>query len=204
MPRWVDMGICKFENICIYKHKWLFSCYSMCRNTFSFSVRNVSMSMTFSERVFSVRSLFHFFSWHNLINIFYFSFWKGNKALPLSSFKFNDQRFVWVGELQVCVCEGGRQREKESGHDWVSEWQWFSVEWIMWSCEVWEHLICSAVVMVRSTAIHMSAEVPARRKIKSTSETLFFVGTVLLHTQNWFVLQSFITFYSQILWLINS
>lgn len=63
----------------------------------------------------------------------------------------------------------------------------------MWSCEVWEHLICSAVVMARQTAFHMSAELPASRKIKSTTRTLFqnFVwhrNCSISHT-NWYVFQ---------------
>lgn len=49
------------------------------------------MSMTFSYCVFAVYSLFILFFPDNLINISYFYFWNENKALPLSSFKFNDQ-----------------------------------------------------------------------------------------------------------------
>lgn len=65
---------------------------------------------------------FFFFLWHTLIKIFNFFFGKGNKALPLSSFKFNDQR---LGEWARCehVREGGRKRRRERGGmiEWVSD-----------------------------------------------------------------------------------
>lgn len=126
---------------------------------------------------------------HNLIKNFFF-FWKGNKALPLSSFKFNDLR---LDEWARCkyVYEGGsnRERHRERGGAWLSEWAtvvFCGINYV--SCKVWEHLICSAVVMARSTAIHMSAEVPASRKIKSSTGALFSTFCQM-QEQNWYVPQ---------------
>lgn len=88
---------------------------------------------------------FFLFFWHNLIKIFlFFSFGNNIKHCPWVPSKCYVQRLRRVDEeCAVCVCVWGRRTQ----HDWVCEWQRFSVEWIMCACEVWEHLISSAAVM---------------------------------------------------------
>lgn len=90
---------------------------------FNYCWRNVSMSITFSYCVFALCTYF-FLSWCNLIKNASSSYWKESRALPLSLFKFNGQRFGEWGS-HMFVYEGGSRRRR------LIEWQWLSMKWII-------------------------------------------------------------------------